>query len=60
MSYNNIVKESSCKPNTSIRIDPEVLQQARIAAVTEKKSLGQWLEDAILEKIIRKQITKRQ
>jgi predicted HicB family RNase H-like nuclease len=40
-------------PNTSIRIDPDVLHQARIAAVTQKKTLGRWLEEAINEKIAR-------
>jgi len=36
-------------------MDPEVLHQARVAAVTDKKTLGQWLEEAISEKIKRKQ-----
>jgi predicted HicB family RNase H-like nuclease len=40
-------------PNTSIRVNPDVLHQARIAAVTKKKTLGQWLEEAIEEKIER-------
>jgi len=39
------------RPNTSIRIHPEVLHEARIAAVTAKKTLGVWLEEAIAEKI---------
>lgn len=38
---------------TSIRIEPEILHQARIAAVTTKKTLGKWLEEAITEKIAR-------
>jgi predicted HicB family RNase H-like nuclease len=42
-------------PTTSVRVNPEILHQARIAAVTEKKMLGQWLEEAILEKIGREQ-----
>jgi len=46
-------KRTGIKPNTSIRIDPDVLHQARIAAVTERKTLGQWLEQAVLEKIER-------
>jgi predicted HicB family RNase H-like nuclease len=49
------VKESRAKPTTSVRVDPQVLHQARIAAVTSKKTLGQWLEEAIQEKIARKQ-----
>jgi predicted HicB family RNase H-like nuclease len=47
------MKEKHRWPNTSIRINPEVLHQARIAAVTQKKMVGQWLEEAILEKIVR-------
>jgi hypothetical protein len=34
---------------------PDVLHQARVAAVTQKKFLGQWLEEAIVEKIEREQ-----
>lgn len=41
------------RPNVSIRIDPEVLHQARVTAVTAKTTLGQWLEQAITEKIER-------
>jgi len=43
------------KSNTSIRVDLEILHQARVAAVTHKKTLGQWLEEAIVEKIEREQ-----
>lgn len=43
------------KPNTSIRVDLDILHQARVAAVTRKKTLGRWLEEAILEKIDREQ-----
>ena len=43
------------KPNTSIRVDLDILHKARVAAVTQKKTLGQWLEEAIVEKIDRKQ-----
>ena len=47
------MKESKSKPNMSIRINPNVLHQAKIAAVTAKKTLGEWLEEAIKEKIDR-------
>jgi len=39
------------RPNTSIRIDPEILHKAKIEAVKAKMSLGEWLEAAIKEKI---------
>ena len=42
-------------PNTSIRVDLDILHQGRVAAVTLKKTLGQWLEEAIMEKIDREQ-----
>jgi predicted HicB family RNase H-like nuclease len=41
------------RPNLSIRMDREVLHKARIASVTQRKTLGQWLEEAIVEKIER-------
>lgn len=47
------MKEFKSKPNISIRIDPEVLHQAKIAAVTAKMTLGEWLEEAINQKIQR-------
>jgi len=34
-----------------IRIQREILYQARVAAIIQKKTLGQWLEEAIAEKI---------
>jgi len=45
------------KPNTSIRISPDIIHKARVAAVTQKKTLGQWLEEAIEEKIERESRT---
>jgi len=53
--YHRSVKEKHRWPTKSIRANPEVLHQARVAAVTQKKTLGQWLEEAILEKIGREQ-----
>jgi len=47
------MKTNKAKPTTSIRVDPEILHKARVAAVTSKKTLGKWLEEAIAEKIER-------
>lgn len=47
------MKEKHRWPTTSIRINPDILHQARIAAVTERKTLGLWFEEAILQKIER-------
>jgi len=40
-------------PNISIRINPDAYHVARIAAVTARQTLGQWLEEAIREKLER-------
>ena len=37
----------------TIRMKEEVYHQARVAAVTCRVSVGQWLEEAILEKLCR-------
>ena len=39
----------------SVKIRLSVLRKGRIAAVTANKTLGQWLEEAIQEKIQREQ-----
>jgi len=54
------MKQSRRKPNVNIRIDPNAVHQARIAAVTQKKFLGQWLEEAIAEKIKREQKSSKE
>ena len=54
MCYNLGMTEEAKTPR-NIRIRPTVLHQARVAAVTQKKTLGQWLEEAIVEKIEREQ-----
>jgi len=47
------MKQSKRKPTTSIRVNLDILHQARVAAVMQKRTLGQWLEEAIIEKISR-------
>lgn len=53
--YHIGMKEKHRWPTTSIRANPEVLHRARVAAITQKKTLGQWLEEAIVEKIEKEQ-----
>jgi hypothetical protein len=53
--YNTIMKTQERRPICAIRMKPDILQQGRVAAVTQKKTLGQWLEEAIAEKIERDQ-----
>ncbi len=45
--------KTGVKPNTSIRVDTDILHKARVAAVIQKKTMGRWLEEAIEEKIER-------
>ncbi|MCH8205555.1 MAG: hypothetical protein IH956_00955 [Chloroflexi bacterium] len=39
------------RPNISIRLDPAVYRQAKIGAVVAGKTIGEWLEEAIQEKV---------
>ena len=39
------------KPRLSIRMEPEALRKATERARTEGKTVGSWLEEAILEKL---------
>ena len=43
------------KSPRNIRVRPSIVHQARIAAVIQRKTLGQWLEEAIIEKVDREQ-----
>ena len=49
------MKDKEERVPVGIRIKRDLLHQARVAAVTQKKTLGQWLEEAIAEKIDREQ-----
>ena len=40
-------------PNINIRLDRDAYQEARVAAVIARKTLGQWLAEAIREKVER-------
>ena len=39
----------------TIRLREEAYHQARVAAITSKKSLGQWLEEPIGERLAREE-----
>ena len=43
-------------PNISLRINSDAYYAARIEAVTARKTLGQWIEEAIREKIEREKV----
>ena len=42
----------------SIKIRLSILRKAKVAAVSVNKTLGQWLEEAIAEKIQREKTTQ--
>ncbi len=43
------------RKSTSIKMKPSVVKKARIEAVTSDKTLGEWLEEAIEEKVEREE-----
>ena len=43
-------------PNISLRTNLDAYYSARIEAVTARKTLGQWIEEAIREKIEREKV----
>ncbi len=47
------MKSGEPRPISAIRVKPDILHQARVAAVIRKKTLGRWLEEAIVEKVER-------
>ena len=47
------MENSSERTAKTIRMRDSLYYQARVAAVTSRKSLGQWLEEAIVEKMDR-------
>ena len=47
------INEKSVRKPHSVKIDPEALHRARAEALRSKKTVGEWLEDAIAEKIER-------
>ena len=58
MSYNSGMTHP-VKKLLSLRIDPDAWHRARIASVTAGKALGDWLAEAIAEKIERDSETER-
>lgn len=53
--YNRYIMavQNEARKLIALRIRPSIHRQARIAAVTEDRTLGRWLEEAIQEKIDR-------
>ena len=49
------MNEKPVRKPRNVKIDPEALHRARVEALRSKKMVGEWLEDAIEEKIEREQ-----
>ena len=45
------MNEKVLRKPRNVKINPEFLHKARVEALRARKSLGQWLEEAIEEKI---------
>ncbi len=45
------MKKKRSKPAVGVRVDPDILHRARVRAVMQKKTLGRWLEEAIINKL---------
>lgn len=51
------MKQAKNWPNLSIRLNPEALKLAKMAAAASKLTIGQWLVEAIEEKAQRQRKT---
>ena len=47
------MNEKPVRKPRNVKIDPEALHRARVEALRERKTIGEWLEQAIDEKIER-------
>ena len=47
--------DEEVRQSRNIKINPDTLHEARVEALRARKTLGQWLEEAINEKIEREQ-----
>jgi len=48
-----LMNEKSVRKPRNVLINPDVLHKARVEALRSRKTLGQWLEEVIEEKIAR-------
>jgi len=49
------MNEKPVRKPRNVKIDPEALHKARVEALRSRKTLGEWLEEAIDEKIEREE-----
>lgn len=46
------MNEKPIRKPRSVKIDPEALHRARVEALRARKTVGEWLEEAIDEKVV--------
>ena len=51
--YIHYMSDRSGRAAKTIRMREDVYHQAKVAAVVSRKSVGQWIEEAVLEKVRR-------
>jgi len=51
----NQINKQDIRKHCTIRMDPEVLRKVRLEALRSRKTMGQWLEEIIEERIGREQ-----
>ena len=51
LSYIPHMTDTAERTAKTVRIQDHIYHRAKVAAVTSRKSLGQWLEEAIEEKV---------
>ena len=50
-----LMNEKVLRKPRNIKINPDVLHEARVEALRSRKTLGEWLEEAIQEKVAREE-----
>jgi len=55
LNYITFMNEKSVRKPRNVWINPGALHKARVEALRQKRALGEWLEEAIDEKIEREQ-----
>ena len=54
-----LMNEKSARKPRNILINPDALHKARVEALRERKTIGQWLEELIEEKLAKEEREKQ-
>ena len=55
MAMATLMNEKVLRKPRNVKINPDVLHEARVEALRSRKTLGEWLEEAIQEKVAREE-----